>query len=761
MKQSQKRKALLWLFPIASAAAVLYSLSQLLGQEVFQWIMNQSQYKTMLAETAGLFAVLCLAFLLFRKKSIRIAAAALILSVFLWYHMVLIPVLVSGLYLAYILWSGAFWRKRIFRLGEGDGLFADFLTGAGVLIAAFCGLSAIGIGAIPCLTGFVLLSSLFILIFEKIAGCFQPASVSRKQEAPFSRKELLLLALILTMLCVQAGRLNIAVDYDSLWYGVRSKYILDNGGGIYENMGLIGIVYTYSKGFEVLFLPLSAFDSYSFLISANLWMAAGVLYLGYKIGRLFLKREQAIFLGALLSATPGIMNMSVTAKSDLSTLLFQEIMIYYLLRYQMAGKNAWRYLAYALSAFFISWTLKPTALVFSTAILGMAFLYFVGTGLFPQPDREGKNAGGIGVFLVSLAALSGIWARTIRLTGLPVTSVFSSLLTRAGFSLKYPFAVNSIPNSGLGLSLAEGFAAFGKRLFEFFLRPIGADMDHVILAWGGYTLFFLLLLWITGSFCGKPVDKGRKGGPSSFFNILYVPFLAVNLVSLFMLTQVDGNYFMLLYVLTGVYVLKEAALRREKALWRGAGCASVWIFLFSVLVTTMTNWNWSLGFSPGGFKHKGWYDHAQEAREEMEARGNKEIWSLLSQNPRARVIAIGEHPLVLSFPASVQSYDDITGVWGNVKLVKTMDSFVEFLDYAGTDYLYVQAGYTGEGERSYALVKDLIEWGKLEPVRYEQGNLLAAVNLAGEYGTASVQALTEFEECYIKREAKEAQQNKE
>lgn len=757
MKQSQKRRAGIWLFSIASAAAILYSLSQLLGEEIFKWIMNQSQYKAMLAETAGMFAALCLVLFLFQKKGLRLIMTVLVLSVFLWYHMVLIPVLVSGLYLAYILWSGAFWRKRIFRLCGEDGLGADFLTGAAVLIAAFCGLSAVGIGSIPCLTGFVLLTSLFIVILEKITGSFQDISVIKKEAAPLSPKERLLLAFLLTMLCIQAGRLNIAVDYDSLWYGVRSRYILDNGQGIYENMGTIGIVYTYSKGFEVLTLPLSAFDSYSFLTSSNLWMSAGALYMAFKIGGLFMKREQAVFLAALLSAAPGIMNMSVTAKSDLSTLLFQEIMIYYLLRCQMDRRSAWRYLAYALSAFFISWTLKPTALVFSTALFGMAFLYFLGTGFFLHPDREGKNAGGIGVFIFSLAALAGIWARTMKLTGLPVTSVFSSLLTKVGFSLKYPFAVNSIPDSGAGMSVFERLTAFGIRLFEFLLRPIGADMDHVILAWGGYILFFLLLLWIIERFCGKPVDKGRKNSLSVFFNVLYVPFLAVNLVSLSMLTQVDGNYFMLLYVLTSVYVLKEAALRKETALWRGIGCASVWIFLFSVLVTSMTNWNWSLGFSPGGFSHKGWYDHTQAAREELEARGNARIWELLSQNPQARVIALGEHPLVLSFPASVQSYDDITGVWGNVRLVKTMDSFVEFMDYAGTDYLYVQAGYTGDGERSYTLVKDLIEWGKLKPVCYEQGNLLAAVNPGGEYGPASTQALTEFEECYIKREAKKAQ----
>ena len=76
-------------------------------------------------------------------------------------------------------------------------------------------------------------------------------------------------AFIVTMFCIQAGRMNTALDFDSLWYGVRSRYVLDNGNGIYENMGTIGIVYTYSKGWEVMTLPLANLPSYSFLLAFN------------------------------------------------------------------------------------------------------------------------------------------------------------------------------------------------------------------------------------------------------------------------------------------------------------------------------------------------------------------------------------------------------------------------------------------------------------------------------------------------------------
>lgn len=753
MDRSQKHGYGVLLFMFFSAAGILYSLNQILNQEVFQWIMNQREYQTMMAETAGLFAAFCFSGFLFPKNRQKLMAAVLITAVFLWAHVVFVPVLVSGLYLAYILFFGRFLRVSLWKLPKNDGAASDFLTGAVFLMVLFCLMSAIGIGAIGYLTVFVLISGGILLLFGR--SCLGDGG--KGNGLNFTGKELLMLAFLLTMVCLQAGRLNIAVDYDSLWYGVRSRYILDNGHGIYENLGTIGIVYTYSKGFEVLTLPLSQLPSYSFLTSVNLWLSLGVLFMGYKIGRFYMKREQAVFLAALLSGVPGIMNMAVTAKSDIITLLVQEIMLYYLLCYIKAGRKSWRYLGYGTAAFFLSLTLKPTALIFSTAVFGMGILYLLGKFLLPKFGAEGGNTGGLAVVAGALLALGGIWARTQLFTGLPLTSVFSSLLTRIGFHLKYPFMVNTIPNSGAGMSLKERTVHLANRLHGFFFCPIGEDMDHVVLAWGGYLLYFLLLLWIVSCFYGKNVDRGKKCLLSGFLKVIYVPFLAVNLISLGMLTQVDGNYFMLFYVLTAVYVLKTAAEARDKAVWRGGIGAGVWVLMFSVFFTAMTSWNWSLGFTPVSLHHKGYYNHQEAARQDMVSKGNGEIWEFLAADPETRLIAIGDHPDVLAFPCNVQSYDDITGVWGNVALVKKMDYFVEFMDYARTEYVYVQAGYTGEENRSYTLVRDMIEWGKLIPVCYDNGNLLAAVDVNGDYSEKSARALTEFEQCYIKKEANDNQ----
>lgn len=93
------------------------------------------------------------------------------------------------------------------------------------------------------------------------------------------------------------------------------------------------MVYTYSKGLETLLLPISGLPSYSFFLSAQLWMTVGLLLTAGKIAGLFVNRRHGLLCLALLASVPGIMNMSIMAKTDSATGLFQLIMIYFLLLY--------------------------------------------------------------------------------------------------------------------------------------------------------------------------------------------------------------------------------------------------------------------------------------------------------------------------------------------------------------------------------------------------------------------------------------------
>ncbi len=761
MEKTRKDGWKLLLCAVLTVAAVLYSSEQIFIKGILEWCTKQKIYHMMAAEVVLLFVLFFVVMAVIKNTRMKLFAVLLVMSVFLWGHMAFVPVVVSGLYIGYLLFVGRWFRSRVLRLAEDDGAAADFLAGSSLVVLIFCAMSAAGIGSIPWLQGAVGGSVALFLVWRLLKAGRGEDSLSRLTSItwPDSLKGTLCLAFILAMLCIQLGRLNSAVDFDSLWYGVRPQYILNNGNGIYENLGTIGIVYTYSKGWEILTLPLSTLPSYSFLLSFNVWMTAGVLVLGYKIAGFFMGKEYSMAAAAFLSAIPGIMNMADSAKTDMITLLFQLILIYYLLCYLKNGRKAWRYLIYSAAAFFFSWTLKPTAMVFSTAIFGMSGLFLLWNRFLPFGSGKKKEkkichqAGSLGILLVTVAALLAVWARTMIITGLPVTSVFSSVLTKIGFEMKYPFHISSIPNSGAGLSAIEQAVFFAKRLFGFLLRPLGDDMDHVILAWGGFALFAMMLLWITCLFCRKRVDNDERRFYVSYLKTVYIPFLIVNLVSLFMLSQVDGNYFMLLYLLTVVYVLRLADRLTARSVRRGVIALLVPVMCLGAVTASLTNWSWSLGFSPVSWKHRGYYNHQEVSHQLMITQGNGQIWDILAEDPKTRLISVGSHPETLAFPCNVQSYDDINGSWGNVYLVKDMDSFVEFMDYARTDYVYVQAGYMKEEQRRYSLVRSLIEYGKIVPVCYEAGNVLARVDIDGEYTAESRAALEEFDRNYTKAEA--------
>lgn len=770
----RKERCVILILILVTVSAVWYSSRCLFVNGVLSWHIRQREYWTMLLELTALFGAFWL--ILWRTHSGmgRLAGIAAVMSAFLWLHVALVPVAASGLYLWYLCALG----RRIRRLisagsvgqretMEGKETMRDFLVGSMAVLVTFCLMSAAGIGGIPYLWGAVLLSA-GALIGEAVLRFRGEKRKFPVQAEPWSPLWAAGAAFVLTMFAVQAGRMNIAVDYDSLWYGVRGAHILDNGHGIYENLGTMGVVYTYSKGFETLTLPLAVLPSYSFLISFNLWMAAGVLYGAYRAANRLMEKRLCRILVVCLSSIPGIMNMSITAKTDIPTLLLQLLMIEEMLRWKEGERRAFYY---SLAAFLMSWTMKPTALVFSTAIYACGIAEYLvcrhavkrgRTGLpfrergeqkergksFPGPDGlESATVAFLGV-----SALAGIWARTVKITGVPVTSVFSSLFTKLGFSMKYPYSVQHLPNSREAMSASEWLKMAGKRICGVLLNPQGPDMDHVILAWGSLFVLFFLVVCIIGVFTEQKEESPWDKALGRWLAVTVLPFAAGNVMSLMLLTQVDGNYFMLFYTLLAVCGLRRTSRMKKKTVRTAVVCTMVPVILFSAVIMTLTNWNWSLGFTPVDLIHRGYYDHVLVKRDEMAERGNGQIWGILEEQPECRLIAVGKHPDVLSFPCNVQSYDDITGSQGNVVLAKSMDHFVEFMRYAQTDYVYVQAGYMEEEMRCFSLTRDLIEYGILIPVCYDHGNVLAAVDTDGVWSEESAARLEEFERQYLMSE---------
>ncbi len=531
-----------------------------------------------------------------------------------------------------------------------------------------------------------------------------------------------MLAVVFVVFLVQAGRLNGTLDFDTLWYGVRSAHILAPSEGIYEDLGLLGMVYTYSKGFEVLELPLSGLRSYGYLSFFNVWIFLYGLYITYRLA-VKLAGKRAGAPAVILSAfVPGIANMSVSVKPDIITWALQLLMLleFFSLVKREKGSSVFR----MASAYLLSLAMKPTAVVFSTALFGMSFVFLLWESIrekSAEPFGWKASSGDVLTFLFSAAALAGIWGRTVKLTGLLFTSVFSGLLSLLGFTVKYPFPAKGLPQNYQDRS---ALAVLFDRIGHMLLSPTGKDMSHVLIAWGGGLIFFLLVCFVIFLFLGFKRTQARKASGEEEKKVtaaaitVFVPFLITNMISLSMLYQVDGNYFITLYSLIILVFLMAAGQVMGRGLKRAVTASLVPILLFQFVLMTATNWASYVGFTPFRL-NKGSYNHVAENREYVtDGRRAGETWDILSAEPEAKVIAFAPHPACLRLPAVTQSFEDTFDSWGNPEVVKTVDTYLTYLRFQGTDYVYADPDYfSGDThQRAKKILDGLMEKGVLTEV---------------------------------------------
>lgn len=761
------RMAGLFLVLFCVAAILIPAKTLFTGNGFFADYIHFTESKRMYVEIAILAVLIFGGLALLKRGRSRMCWLTAVVLVFSWIHVVFLPMVVSAVYLISLLAIGRFLRKRVFFRGTVwerpyFSFYMDFLFGASFAIVVYCLLSALGVGKIAWMRlsvyalgvaalgfDFSSISCQCIRGWQTLSWMLAGSGGSREIPRRVRRAWTLAAGWCVLMFLIQVGRLNIALDFDTLWYGVRSQYIVAGGTGLYENPGLVGMVYVYSKGFEVLTLPLCDLASHSYLTFFNLWLA--VLGIGAMVWNAVLltgerkqeteSREAGIekkltyrsvlpgIMAAVLSiSVPGIMNMALTAKADLITWLLQLIMLGCFFQYIHVYENHWIFLSGAAGSYFLSLTMKPTSLVFSTAVFGMMGLYLLwfwfhergaAADLFHHLVRL------IGSLCLPFGALAGIWARTMKITGMPVTSVFTSIFAWFGFKMKYPFATSELPQNYQEESTLHVLA---RRIWQMLMQPQGEDMGHVILAWGTSLMAVLIVMLVLYGILSKKGDEQSHIWNAAL--VIFFPFVIVSLISLSMLYQIDGNYFMLLYSMLILGACRAMVYFKKIGFYPLASKCLAPLLVLNLIVTAISSWAWTAGFSEIHLLNKGRVNHRAQEQARMEEKGNTLIWQEVSQDPENRVIAFGTHPYCLQFPCNVESYKDITSPWGNVELVNSPEAFETYMAYAKTDYVYAEAGYLGPGswEWSLDLLRELIHSGSLTDLFFENGNMLARVS---------------------------------
>ena len=723
--------------------ALLISYNKIFKTGVDGERLLQPETQALLVEIAVLFGAAFAILFLIRDRKLRLGALALEMMVFTWMHQAFLPAAVSGLYLAVVLGTGSavrgwFDREQWLEKDLHSARMADFTLGSIGLILLYGVMSLAGVGSIQ--------ETRIAAIVLGLVTCIPALCRKGKKTEPFREKlswpTAVAIAFIFAMLLLQVGRMNICADYDSLHYGLRSEYVFNDGDGIFENMGSINVVYTYSKGLETLLLPISGLPSYSFFLSFQVWMTLGILMTAAEIAGMFVERKWKWLCMVLLVSIPAITNMSITAKTDSATCLFQLIMTYFLIRFVKEQKTV--DFAMAGNAFLMTMVLKPTALAFSTVLAGTVFVFLAVTKRF-QVNRKDRS---LISWIPAITMWLMIWARTMIQTGIPVTSVLTSIWTKLGFTVKYPFMFDGLPSNGGGLGLKGMIKYFLKRLYGVLLAPVGEDMAHVRIAWGTSLLLVFLVLFLVPLLAGmKDLEKKERHPLACLVSVFFTNGL-MSLVMLYLLWQVDGNYFLLLYCLfTILAVIVIGKLERPFM----AGSVIIILLpmlLFNVAVTAVSNWSGTLGLSPISYAHKGYYDHWAEAKVQMEHKGNVEIWDILAEDPETRVLVYGEQPEMLMFPCNAQSYVDIAGSGGNYYVSASAKDLVKFFEYAKMDYVYLCGGYLKPGTEAWNFVVEMIGSGYLTDLFYENGHALARVSMEPTVPEDPAGVLYEFAQCY-------------
>ena len=383
-----KKRLICVLLFIISAAISIYSYLLLAKQTQILEYIEESVTKELFIEHFLLFIGFYLIFRVVKSKGIIIFTVSFISGTYLYLHQAATALIIVFIYVKALIWLGEilllFIRKKYKEESNITRMLNSFVIGSLFYIISVCIMSALHIASIEVIRVYTLLLAaltivlyLWLRIFKVIE--IKPDYIFEEEFVKLRGKNYFCVgtAIMLSALLLQLGRINIALDYDSLRYGLRSLSVLIGNTGIYDKLGTVNDVYVYPKGLEILTLALNNKITFGFVLSFNYICAILMLICVYEIIAVCTESINKAWLGVVLvSVTPAVMNMSISAKTDMITLFMQLVSVLNICLYIKSKKNL--YIIFALTALLASIIYKPTSLLFSFGIgaANLIYLFF-------------------------------------------------------------------------------------------------------------------------------------------------------------------------------------------------------------------------------------------------------------------------------------------------------------------------------------------------------------------------------------------------
>lgn len=278
--------------------------------------------------------------------------------------------------------------------------------------------------------------------------------------------------------CALFARSNITAGHDGLWYGFRPEQVLLGGTSVFEPTGLVSPVFYFPKFYEVLVLPLSALEDFSFVSGASILLALLVALLTLRLLRALAVPDWLSALAALAVFTmPALANVALMPKPDTLAALGVLAMVVHL--HALARGEGSHHFGQLLGWAGVVALSKLNLLPY-VAVLGCASLVL----LLRRPQAGQGMGASVPLLAVLTAVGAAVTARTWVLTGMPTIAPeqLVALWRWLGMELGpvagtlewvYPTRLGDLPALAL----------------DWMLRP--ARLPHIIISWCGNAWFVL------------------------------------------------------------------------------------------------------------------------------------------------------------------------------------------------------------------------------------------------------------------------------
>ena len=732
----KKKISICCLLVLIICACLVFWKGFMRGSDV-AWTVQQNGYWDAVLEMALIFWINFIIFTRdFSKKAYKYILLSAVFLVFSFLHAFFYAAIICAAYAIMIYLTGYLISKALFDKKKSNEFHYYFVTGMASIIIIIAVLSLFKIGTPEKLRViFPLIFALEVIVLHRDIRYTLMKSYKRMQENQDTDQNLIIsveIAIVLTMLTFAVSRANLGLDYDSLWYGLRSDFVLAPKTGIFDKVVLMACVYTYSKGIEVLALPFAGLSSYSFIIGVNIVFCVVTLLAIYDLGRKTLPKVYSIAMVVLVVLTPSIMNMA--------TIYLQVVVLLYAIS-GIREKDP-QYLAMAFSALALSFGFKPSSIVFSTLIVIVIVLF-----MFFQKLRISIKS--IRFLIVSIFAVALLWFRTWMITGYPITSLLVSFFEKIGYYPKYPY---TLPSANT-MSVKELFTTGAiwerfARLFRIFFMPDAGDIYTLEISWWGVLFTVLWIVSMVMIFL-RPIKTMKRMKENTIYAFQVISLVICSVASvgcMLILSTPDGNYFMLMHVLTYWFVVTELA-DKETTLQNTIQFLMIPLVSCNFLLSIAISWSWQVGVTPIDLRNVGYYNHKElYVRPTLAENSMTEINEYLTEQYKNGTVRrlIGftrkEHAMYL-LSAIVEGCVQ-QEAWG-AETLSSESELSKFMECAKVDGLLLEKEYISSQKGYLNIITQLAQDGIVK-TEYESENYLILSVGANQKDDNTIQYFTEL-----------------